>query len=503
MSKPSTAAPPETGTAHVQDVGDAGYHKGLKNRHIQMIAIGGAIGTGLFLGSGNRFEIAGPGLAIVYAVCGIFAFIVVRALGELALYRPSSGAFVSYAREFFGEKGAYTVGWLYFLDWAATLVADITAVAVYTHFWSFFLPVPQWLIALVALAVVLTMNLISVKLFGEMEFWFAFIKVGAIVLFGVIGIWALVTQHPIDGHTPGISLIADNGGLIPNGLGSLFAITLGVVFAFAGIEMVGITAGESDNPQQAIPKAVNSVVWRILLFYVGSVMLLALLQPWTSYSGTESPFVTVLNNMGIPGGADIMNIVVMTAALSSLNAGLYATGRTLRSLAMAGTAPRFAKRMNRSGIPYGGILITSLVGVPGVILNVVMPEDAFALMLNISGIGTVAAWSSIMLSHWAFVRKARLGEVDRPRFQLPFAPVLNVLTLGFLALVVVLIGFDGEIGRLTLVLTGIIGAFLMLGWFGVRKRINAAALTEAMDVVGSIAALDDPAKGDDSRSRSR
>ena len=362
-----------------------------------MIAIGGAIGTGLFLGSGNRFEIAGPGLAIVYAIRGIFAFIVVRALGELALYRPSSGAFVSYAREFFGEKGAYTVGWLYFLDWAATLVADITAVAVYTHFWSFFLPVPQWLIALIALAVVLTMNLISVKLFGEMEFWFAFIKVGAIILFGVIGIWVVVTQHPIDGNVPGFSLIAENGGLIQNGIGSLFAITLGVVFAFAGIEMVG-------------------------------------------------------------------------------------------------TAPRFAKRMNKSGIPYGGILITSIVGIPGVILNVLMPEDAFALMLNISGIGTVAAWSSIMLSHWAFVRKSRRGEVTRPEFKLPFAPFLNAFTLGFLLLVVVLIGFDGEIGRLTLVLTAIIGVFLVIGWFGVRGRINAAAMTDSMDVASSIAPLEDPVK---------
>lgn len=494
MSKQPSDAAVKTSTSHMQDAGDGGYQKGLQNRHIQMIAIGGAIGTGLFLGSGNRFEIAGPGLAIVYAICGIFAFIVVRALGELALYRPSSGAFVSYAREFFGEKGAYTVGWLYFLDWAATLVADITAVAVYTHFWSFFLPVPQWLIALIALAVVLTMNLISVKLFGEMEFWFAFIKVGAIILFGVIGIWAVVTQHPIDGNVPGFSLIAENGGLIPNGIGSLFAITLGVVFAFAGIEMVGITAGESADPHKAIPKAVNSVVWRILLFYVGSVLLLTLLMPWTSYSGKESPFVTVLNNLGIPGGADVMNIVVMTAALSSLNAGLYATGRTLRSLAMAGTAPRFAKRMNKSGIPYGGILITSIVGIPGVILNVLMPEDAFALMLNISGIGTVAAWSSIMLSHWAFVRKSRRGEVTRPEFKLPFAPFLNAFTLGFLLLVVVLIGFDGEIGRLTLVLTAIIGVFLVIGWFGVRGRINAAAMTESMDVVSSIAPLDDPVK---------
>ncbi|MEY9989003.1 hypothetical protein ABIE67_001035 [Streptomyces sp. V4I8] len=288
---------PQSG--HV-DAGDLGYSKSLKSRHVNMIAIGGAIGTGLFLGAGGRLADAGPSLFIAYAVCGVFAFLVVRALGELVLYRPSSGAFVSYAREFMGEKGAYTAGWMYFLNWATTGIADITAVATYTHYWGMFSDIPQWVIALIALAVVLTVNLISVKIFGELEFWFAIVKVGALVVFMCIGIFLLVTQHPVDGTTPGPSLITDHGGIFPNGLLPMLLIVQGVVFAYASVELVGVAAGETENPEKIMPKAINSIMWRVGLFYVGSVVLLSMLLPWSSYKAGESPFVTVLSNIGIP-----------------------------------------------------------------------------------------------------------------------------------------------------------------------------------------------------------
>lgn len=236
------------------DAGDAGYSKSLKARHVNMIAIGGAIGTGLFLGAGGRLADAGPSLFVAYAVCGVFAFLVVRALGELVLYRPSSGAFVSYAREFLGEKGAYTAGWMYFLNWATTGIADITAVATYTHYWSMFSHVPQWVIALVALAVVLTVNLISVRIFGELEFWFAIVKVGALLAFMGIGVFLLATRHPIDGAVPGPSLITDNGGVFPNGLLPMLLIIQGVVFAYASVELVGVTAGETEHPRRSCPR---------------------------------------------------------------------------------------------------------------------------------------------------------------------------------------------------------------------------------------------------------
>ncbi|MGW4062237.1 amino acid permease [Amycolatopsis sp. NPDC004747] len=464
--------PATTGTT--ADAGDAGYHKALKSRHVNMIAIGGAIGTGLFLGAGGRLAQAGPALAIVYAVCGLFAFFVVRALGELILYRPSSGAFVSYAREFMGEKGAYVAGWMHFLNWSTTGIADITAIALYAHFWSFFSPIPQWVLALIALAVVLTLNMVSVKLFGEMEFWFAIVKVAALVLFMVIGIFLLVTQTPVDGVAGGPQLIADHGGIFPAGLLPMVLIVQGVVFAYASVELVGVAAGETQNPEKIMPKAINSIMWRILVFYVGSVVLLAMLLPWSSYTKDQSPFVTVLSHLGVPAADSVMNLVVLTAALSSLNSGLYSTGRILRSMAMAGSAPKFTGVMNRNHVPYGGILLTAAVCVLGVGLNYLVPKEAFDIVLNFAAIGILATWAIIVLCHLLFVRKAKRDGLERPSFRLPFSPFTEIATLVFLAAVVVLMGFD-ETGRITLLALPAIAVALVVGWFGVRKRIDMRA----------------------------
>jgi L-asparagine permease len=463
--------------ANTTDAGDAGYSKALKSRHVNMIAIGGAIGTGLFLGAGGRLAQAGPALAIVYGVCGLFAFFVVRALGELILYRPSSGAFVSYAREFMGEKGAYVAGWMHFLNWSTTGIADITAIALYAHFWSFFSPIPQWVLALIALAVVLTLNMVSVKLFGEMEFWFAIIKVAALVLFMVIGIFLLVTQTPIDGVAGGPQLIADHGGIFPSGLLPMVLIVQGVVFAYASVELVGVAAGETEHPEKIMPKAINSIMWRILVFYVGSVVLLAMLLPWSSYTKDQSPFVTVLSHLGVPAAGSVMNLVVLTAALSSLNSGLYSTGRILRSMAMAGSAPKFTGVMNRNHVPYGGILLTAAVCVLGVGLNYLVPKEAFDIVLNFAAIGILATWAIIVLCHLLFVRKAKRDGLERPSFRLPFSPYTEIATLVFLAAVVVLMGFD-ETGRITLLALPAIAVALVVGWFSVRKRIDMRAFDE-------------------------
>ncbi|WP_284746566.1 amino acid permease [Amycolatopsis sp. RTGN1] len=466
-----------TAPANTTDAGDAGYNKALKPRHVTMIAIGGAIGTGLFLGAGGRLAQAGPALAIVYAVCGLFAFFVVRALGELILYRPSSGAFVSYAREFMGEKGAYVAGWMHFLNWSTTGIADITAIALYAHFWSFFSPVPQWVLALIALAVVLTLNLVSVKLFGEMEFWFAIVKVAALVLFMVIGIFLLVTQTPIDGTAPGPQLITEHGGIFPTGLLPMVLIVQGVVFAYASVELVGVAAGETENPEKIMPKAINSIMWRILVFYVGSVVLLAMLLPWSSYSEDQSPFVTVLSHLGVPAAGSVMNLVVLTAALSSLNSGLYSTGRILRSMAKAGSAPKFTGVMNRNQVPYGGILLTASVCVLGVGLNYLVPKEAFGIVLNFAAIGILATWAIIVVCHLLFVRKTERDGLERPSFRLPFSPYTEIATLVFLAAVVVLMGFD-ETGRITLLALPAIAVALVAGWFAARKRIDMRAFDE-------------------------
>ncbi|MFD8033340.1 amino acid permease [Streptomyces sp. NPDC059717] len=457
------------------DAGDAGYSKDLKARHVNMIAIGGAIGTGLFLGAGGRLHSAGPALALAYLVCGVFAFFVVRALGELVLYRPASGSFVSYAREFLGEKGAYVAGWMYFLNWSTTGIADITAIALYTHYWSFFTSVPQWVLALIALAVVLAVNLISVKIFGEMEFWFAIIKVATLVCFMFVGIFLLATQHDVDGTKPGLSVITGHGGILPHGVMPVVIVMQGVIFAYAALELVGVAAGETDRPEKVVPRAVNSIMWRVGLFYVGSVVLLALLLPGSVYSADQSPFVTVLSKIGVQGAGDVMNLVVLTAAMSSLNSGLYSTGRILRSMAVAGSAPRFTARMNRSQVPYGGILLTCAVCVLGVALNYFVPSQAFEIVLNVASLGVISTWVIIMVCHLVFVRRAREGRLTRPSFRLPGSPVTEIVTVAFLLAVLGLMWNDPDVGRKTLMLVPVIAVMLVGGWFALRRRIAKAA----------------------------
>jgi L-asparagine permease len=460
------------------DAGDEGYSKDLKSRHINMIAIGGAIGTGLFLGAGGRLVSAGPALALAYAVCGLFAFFVVRALGELVLYRPSSGSFVSYAREFLGEKGAYTAGWMYFLNWSTTGIADITAVALYVHYWGMFTSVPQWLLALLALAVVLSVNLVSVKIFGELEFWFAIIKVSALVAFLAIGVFLLVTRHPVGGRTPGFDIVTSNGGIFPAGLLPVVIVLQGVVFAYAAIELIGVTAGETAEPRKVVPRAVNSIMWRVMLFYVGSVALLSLLVPYTGFAAGESPFVTVLSKIGVPAAGGVMNLVVLTAAMSSLNSGFYSTGRILRSMAASGSAPDFAGRMNRHQVPYGGILLTASVCILGVGLNYVVPGQAFEIVLNIASLGVLTAWAMIMICHLVFVHRSRKGLVERPAYRLPGSPVVEIVTLAFLAGVLVLIWFDKPVGRTTVLVVPVVALALVAGWFRVRGQVRAGQPSE-------------------------
>ncbi|HET6500301.1 MAG TPA: amino acid permease [Amycolatopsis sp.] len=452
---------------------ETGYQKGLGGRHVQMIAVGGAIGTGLFLGAGSRLHSAGPALAIVYAVGGIFAFLVVRAVGEMVMHRPTSGSFVSYSREFLGEKAAFFAGWMYFLTWATSGIADVTAVATYTQF--FWPNLQQWIPALIALFLILAVNMVSVRLFGELEFWFAAIKVVALVGFMITAIIVLVLRHPVDGHVTGPSLIFAHGGLFPAGVLPALMILQGVVFAYAGTEMVGVTAGETSNPRKVIPKAVNSVAWRIGIFYIGSVLLLVMVLPWTSYSGGESPFVTFLSKLGVPGAGGVMDIVVMTAALSSVNSGLYSTGRILRSLSVAGSAPKFTAKISRRGVPYGGVLLTACFYVAGVLLNLVMPSSAFEIALEFSAVGIVGMWSMIMIAHLGMRRKALRGELERPSFRLPGAPFTNYLTLGFLVLVLAMSWFDGETGRIMIYSLPGIAAVLVVGWFAVRRKVHAIA----------------------------
>lgn len=458
---------------------DEGLHKGLGPRQLQMIAIGSAIGTGLFLGAGGRLASAGPSLAILYAVCGFFGYLILRSLGELVVHRPSSGSFVSYTREFYGERAAYVSGWLYWLNWAMTAVADATAIAIYVAWFSRYTPIfeqiPQGVTALLVLVLVVGMNLLSVKAFGELEFWFAAIKVFALVVFLAVGTGFLIFGTPT-GSEVGPQLISDNGGWFPFGALPVLVAVQGVVFAYAGIELVGTTAGETRNARKVIPRAINTVIIRIAVFYVGSVLLLSMLMPHHAYSERESPFVTFFDSVGITGTGPIMQLVVITAALSSLNAGMYSTGRIVHSMAMAGSGPTFAKKLNRFGVPTGGIWLTAAVGLVGVGLNFVVPAQAFEIVLNIASIGTLASWAAIVLSHMKFLKLCREGVHDRPEYRAPLTPFADWAVLVFIAVVVVLMAIDYPVGTFTfLALVLGVAPAMVIGWFVVRRRVRAIA----------------------------
>lgn len=460
----------ETGL-FMADAGDEGYNKGLSNRQVQMMAIGGAIGVGLFMGAGGRLAKAGPSLILAYLLCGVVAYLLMRALGELVIHRPSSGSFVSYAREFFGAKWAFVAGWMYMLNWMTSGIAEITAIAAYVRKW---LPdIPQWIPALAALAVVLTINLISVKAFGEFEFWASMVKVAALVAFILVGIGLVATRTTIAGHQAGMgNLIHGPGGFFPHGIFPLVMVMQGVIFAYATIELVGTAAGETDNAETVIPKAIRAVIFRIAFFYVGSIFLLGCLLPYTMYKANESPFVTVFSNLGVPWIGDAMNVVVLTAALSSCNSGLYSTGRVLRSLAAEGEAPKFTLKMNKHHVPYGGILLTASVYAIGVFLNYIVPSRVFELTLNLAALGIIWTWGTIFACQIAFRRKVNRGEAAPSAFPMPGAPVTPWLGIAALVFVVITMGFDPD-GQLILACTPLIAMAIALGWRGVRRRAAA------------------------------
>jgi L-asparagine permease len=448
--------------------GTDGYSKALGKRQVQMIAIGGAIGVGLFLGAGGKLNQAGPSLVLSYALCGIAAYFVMRALGELVMHQPTSGSFVTYARKFIGPWAGFASGWMYWVNWAMTGIAEITAVAIYVHRW---LPdVPQWITAMVALGVLLAVNLLSVKLFGELEFWFSLIKVLAIVVFLVVGVGLVVTAADIGGTTASVSNLTQHGGVFPAGIGVALMTLQAVIFAYSAIELVGIAAGETKDARSVLPKAINSVVWRIAIFYVGSVLLLAMLLPWPFYNGGESPFVTVFSRLGIPAVGDIMNAVVLTAALSSCNSGLYSTGRILRALADKGEAPKFVGRMSARHVPYGGILFTSVAYVFGVVLNYLVPKEAFDIAIAIASLGVVATWATLIICQMRLRQAALRGELERPSYRMPGAPYTGWATLAFLALVVGLMAFSDGAEKIAFYSLPAIIIVLAIGWRVISRR---------------------------------
>ncbi|WP_190822484.1 amino acid permease [Saccharopolyspora pogona] len=452
------------------------YRKDLSPRHINMIAIGGAIGVGLFLGSGKALHQVGPGLILIYAIAGLMIFFVMRALGELLMYRPVSGSFAEYAGEFVGPWAKFAVGWGYWLVWIVTGMAEITAVGKYFQFW--FPTIPQWIPALGALIVLSGVNLIAVKLFGEFEFWFALIKVLAIIGLIVLAAAILVFGFSDLGDTASLSNIWSHGGLFPNGLASSLLAFQIVMFAFVGVEMVGQTASESKNPQKVLPRAINSVMWRILIFYVGALIALTALVPWFQFPTSGSPFVQAFTLIGIPAAAGVINFVVTTAALSSCNSGIYSTARMLRTLSEDSQAPRSVGVLSGRAVPSRAIGVTFGAMLIGVVLNYFVPEQAFTYITSASTAGAIFTWAMILIAHLGYRRKVARGELQAGPFRMPLAPYSNYVVLAFLAFVVVLLAFDAET-RIALYITPVLAIALVIGYLATRNKQPRSEVTRS------------------------
>ncbi len=407
--------------------------RGLKNRHLQMIALGGAIGTGLFYGSASTIALAGPAVMLSYLLGGIVIFFIMRMLGEMAVDEPVSGSFSYYAAKYWGGFPGFLSGWNYWFNYVIVSMAELTAVGIYMNYW---LPdLPQWLSALICLVVITTINLVNVRAYGEMEFWMAIIKVSAIVCMIVLGAY-LIFSGP-QGFPDNLSNLWNQGGFFPNGAWGVALSVVVVMFSFGGIELIGITAGEADDPDHTIPKAINQVIWRILIFYVGTMAVLMALWPWNQVGKEASPFVQIFSNVGIPAAAHILNFVVLTAAISVYNSAIYSNSRMLYGLAEAGEAPAFFKRLSAHGVPVNGIFVSSGITLLVVAVNYFFPGKVFMYLLSIAVAAAVISWVTIAVTHLKFRRYCAEQGRDT-KFKSLFYPVTNYLCLAFLAGIILL-----------------------------------------------------------------
>lgn len=412
--------------------------RGLTNRHIQFIALGSAIGTGLFYGSASAIQMAGPAVLLVYLVAGMAVFMVMRALGEMAVRHPVPGSFGQYAARYLGPFAGYVTGWTFVFEMAVVAVADVTAFAIYMSFW--FPGTPAWIWISAVILFIGAINTRNVKTFGELEFWLSSIKVVAIIAMIVGGIALMimgVSYAP--GAAPGPHNLFDHGGFVPEGAWGMLAALSVVVFAFGGIETIGITAGESDNPGRTIPRAINAVPFRILLFYIGALGVIMSLVPWDSIDGETSPFVQIFDSLGIPWAPSILNIVVITAAISAINADTYGAGRVLFGLAQQGHAPKAFAKVSRAGVPWLTVIGMLLVLALGAVLNTVM-TDVFTLIASIATFATVWVWLMILLSHIAMRREIALKNRPESEFKVPLWPVASWAAVAFVLLVIVVLG---------------------------------------------------------------
>ncbi|MFF5130272.1 amino acid permease [Streptomyces syringium] len=412
---------------------------GLKQRHLTMLGLGGVIGAGLFVGSGAGIAVAGPGIIVSYLIAGALAMLVMRMLGEMSSAMPASGAFSVHAERALGRWAGFSVGWLYWFLLVVVLAVEATGAAQIAHGW---VPsVPQWGWVLLFMVVFTTANLAAVKNFGEFEFWFAALKVGAIVLFLGLSLLAIFGVLP-DTEAVGFTNLTGQGGFLPNGVSGVVSGVLAVVFAFGGLEVVTIAAAESDDPARAVARAVRSAVYRILFFYVGSMLVIVTLLPWSSMKPGQSPYVAVLDHIGVPGAGQIMNIVVFVALLSALNANLYGSSRMVFSLAERGEAPRALLKISDGGVPRRAVFASVAFGFISVILNLKWPDSIFHYLLNAVGAVLLFVWGLIAVSQLRLRPRIERDAPERLTLRMWCFPYLTWVALAAMGAVLVLMLTD-------------------------------------------------------------
>ena len=403
-------------------------NRGLKNRHLQMIALGTAVGTGLFYGSTATIAMAGPAVSLSYLIGGIVIFLIVRMLGEMSVEEPVSGSFSHYAAKYWGEFPGFLAGWNYWFLYILVSMAELSAVSIYLGYW--FPDLPKWVGVLACLIIITVINLVTVSAYGEIEFWMAFIKIAAIVGMIVLGSWYIATDpEPFPQNFDNLWMY---GGFFPNGISGMIMSLAPVLFSFGGIELIGITAGEAQNPDKTIPRAINQVIYRILIFYVGTMIVLMTLWPWNEVGKDASPFVQIFQNAGFTSTANILNFVVLTAAISVYNSAIYSNSRMLYGLAKSNNAPKFFERLSSRGVPVNGILVSSGITLLAAVLNYLLPDEVFMYMMSIVTGAVVISWGLIVLTHLKFRKHCEAVGIV-PKFKALFYPVANYLCLAFLA----------------------------------------------------------------------
>ncbi|WAT05434.1 amino acid permease [Rouxiella badensis] len=447
-----------------------GLHRGLEARHIELIALGGTIGVGLFMGAASTLKWAGASVLLAYILAGVFVFFIMRSMGEMLHLEPVAGSFAVYAHKYLGPYFGYLTAWSYWFMWIAVGISEITAIGVYAQYW--FPELPQWIPALAAVAIVAAANLAAVKLYGEMEFWFALIKITTIIVMIVVGLAVIFFGFGNHGQAIGFDNLTVHGGFFAGGWkGFLFALCI-VVASYQGVELVGITAGEAKNPQVTLKRAINNILWRILIFYVGAIFVIITIFPWNEMGTHGSPFVLTFAKVGITAAAGIINFVVLTAALSGCNSGMYSCGRMLYALSQNRQLPAFLSKVSASGVPVYGIAVTILCLLVGSCLNYLIPnpEQVFVYVYSASVLPGMVPWFVVLVSQLRF-REAHRAALKNHPFKSIMFPYTNYLTLAFLFCVLVGMAINPDT-RVSLLVGGIFIAAVSLIYLalGMNRR---------------------------------